>query len=42
MPLVGAIIVNGPHPRLAVVKSWQGIVELVIRTVAVVSVSSYM
>ena len=40
MPLVGAIVVNGPHPSLAVVRSWQGIVELVIRAVAVLSVSS--
>ena len=37
MPSIGAVISAGPHPSLAVVKHWKGIVEIIIRGVAAVS-----
>ena len=41
MPSVGAVISNGPHPSLAVIRNWKSIVELILRAVVAVSAVLY-
>lgn len=41
MEAAAAATVMGPRPGLAIVKFWQGVVEIVLRVITIVSINQF-